>query len=261
MKLTLLLSALLCWPLISTSQEEIQVSALEYPVEILTDHWGVPHIYAESVSDLFFAQGFYAARDRAFQFEIWRRQATGTVAEVLGRRELKRDHGTRLFKFRGDMIAEMEHYHPQGVAIIESYVAGVNACIDWFMEDESRLPVEFSILNIRPQHWTPEVVISRHQGLLGNIGQELSIGRQVALLGEDKVKELQWFHPNEPKLEIMEVIDSAALFEPILELYEAYRRPVRFASEDVGRAAAEDPYAEPWQDPFWDDMNTLGSNN
>ena len=63
----------------------------------------------KSVSTTFFTQGYYAAKDRLFQFEIWRRQATGTVAEILGERELKRDIGTRLFKFRGDMKTEMQH--------------------------------------------------------------------------------------------------------------------------------------------------------
>src|SRR5688500_13962605 len=45
---------------------------------------------------LVFAQGYHAARNRLFQFELWRRQATGTVSEILGRRELERDIGARL---------------------------------------------------------------------------------------------------------------------------------------------------------------------
>ncbi len=233
-------------------------SFLTDSVEIITDHWGVPHIYAQNESDLFFAQGYYACLDRAFQFEMWRRQATGTVAEILGSREIKRDHGTRLFMFRGDIDQEMNHYHPRGKLIIESYVAGVNACIDYLLADDSRLPVEFHLLNIRPQHWTPAVVISRHQGLLGNIGQELDIGRAVSLLGEAKVKELQWFHPFEPELKMSDLVDSAGLFEPILELYEAYRRSVKFVSGDMGYQDAETDH---YEDPFWDDLNSLGSNN
>ena len=47
-------------------------------------------------------QGYLAAKDRLFQFEIWRRQATGTVAEIFGESELKRDIG-QLFKFRGNI--------------------------------------------------------------------------------------------------------------------------------------------------------------
>ena len=83
------------------------LSELDEPVEILVDRWGVPHIYAQTEKDLFFAQGFYAARDRLFQFEVWRRQSTGTVSEITGKRDLKRDWGTRLFMFRKNMRKEM----------------------------------------------------------------------------------------------------------------------------------------------------------
>ncbi|MBW3655830.1 MAG: penicillin acylase family protein, partial [Gemmatimonadetes bacterium] len=61
----------------------VAVAGLSAPVEIVTDRWGIPHIYARNERDLFFAQGYNAARDRLFQFEIFRRQATGTVAEIL----------------------------------------------------------------------------------------------------------------------------------------------------------------------------------
>ena len=77
-----------------------QIPGLRQPVEIIRDRWGVNHIYAKNEHDLFFAQGYSAAQDRLFQLEIWRRQATGTVAELLGPQETKRDIGTRLFRFR-----------------------------------------------------------------------------------------------------------------------------------------------------------------
>ena len=69
----------------------MQMAGLTQPVEILRDQWGINHIYAQNEADLFFAQGYAAAKDRLFQFEVWRRQATGTVSEILGRREAKRD--------------------------------------------------------------------------------------------------------------------------------------------------------------------------
>jgi len=145
-----------------------------------------------------FAQGYCAAKDRLFQFEIWRRQATGTVAEILGERELKRDIGTRLFQFRGDLKKELNHYHPQGEAIINAYVAGVNSYIAEALQDPNKLPIEFKLLKILPGKWTPAVVISRHQGLLGNVPIELNTGMAVAKIGDAKVKELMWYHPKEP---------------------------------------------------------------
>jgi penicillin amidase len=150
------------------------------------DRWGIAHIYAETEHDLFFAQGWNAARDRLFQLELWRRQASGTVAEILGPRELQRDIGTRLFKFRRDLDQELRHYHPRGVEIIGAYVEGINAYIERTRRDPGLLPVEFALLGIVPGDWTPELVISRHQGLLGNIGAELRIGRAVAAVGAER---------------------------------------------------------------------------
>lgn len=213
--------------------DELLVDGLKEPVEIVRDKWGINHIYAKNQHDLFYAQGYAAAADRLFQFEIWRRQATGTVAEILGERELNRDIGTRLFKFRGDMTTEMNHYHDDGVEIITAYTDGVNAYIESILKTPEKLPIEFKILDIQPQKWTPEVVISRHQGLLGNIGQELQIGRAVAKLGEEMVKDLYWFHPKEPDLTIDPSINTDLLSDDILALYNAYRKPVKFLKDDI----------------------------
>ena len=243
--------------------EEKKIEGLQESVEILRDQWGINHIYANNQKDLFFAQGYAAAKDRLFQFEIWRRQATGTVAEILGPDELARDIGTRLFQFRGDLNTELSHYHPEGKAIIESYVAGVNSYIKEVLKTPEELPLPFKILAIQPKLWTPEVVISRHQGLLGNIGQELQIGRAVSLLGPKKVKELLWFHPQEPDINLDKKIDSKLLFEDILAPYFAFRKPVHFKSEHLkkdyqkkGAMAILDRYNDLSRDSL-----DLGSNN
>ena len=44
----------------------------------------------------FLSKDYAAAKDRLFQFEIWRRQASGTSAEILGERAFKRDLGTTI---------------------------------------------------------------------------------------------------------------------------------------------------------------------
>ena len=243
--------------------EEKKIEGLQESVEILRDQWGINHIYANNQKDLFFAQGYAAAKDRLFQFEIWRRQATGTVAEILGPDELARDIGTRLFQFRGDLNTELSHYHPEGKAIIKSYVAGVNSYIKEVLKTPEELPLPFKMLAIQPKLWTPEVVISRHQGLLGNIGQELQIGRAVSLLGPKKVKELLWFHPQEPDINLDKKIDSKLLFEDILAPYFAFRKPVHFKSEHLkkdyqkkGAMAILDRYNDLSKDSL-----DLGSNN
>jgi len=231
---SILLLSLLSTPAFPQGSQILQVEGLDQPVEILKDKWGISHIYAETEHDLFFAQGYSAARDRLFQFEIWRAQATGTTAEILGARAVDRDHGTRLFKFRGNMGQELSHYHPRGVDIVGAFVHGVNAYIDEIMQHPEDLPLPFRILDIEPKHWSEEVVISRHQGLLGNIGLELNTARAVCLLGVDEVKELSYFHPHDPELDLDPEVDCASLLEnDILYLYNAYRGSLRFEPQDV----------------------------
>ncbi len=217
----------------------LRVPGLSQPVDILRDRWGLNHIFAQSESDLFFAQGYAAARDRLFQFELWRRQATGTVADMLGRKELKRDIGTRLHMFRGDLKTELNWYHPHGDAIITAYVRGVNAYIEEALKAPASLPVEFKLLGIKPAPWTPDIVISRHNALLANIDEEVKMAQAVRLLGADKVKDIVYFQGGNPNITPDPAIDLTLIRSSILDLYDAFRRPVAFAPG----AAAEEPSA------------------
>lgn len=252
--------------------DTLRVTGLQQPVEVLRDDWGIQHIYAKNEHDLFFAQGYSAARDRTFQFEMWRRQATGTMAEVLGPRELERDHGARLFRYRGSMAAELAHYHPHGAAIVGAFVDGVNAFVDQARRDPALVPVELRMLGIAPERWTPDVVISRHQGLLGNIGEELSNGRFVATHGAALLEKIRWFHPGPgtPDLTLDPLIDGKGLDAPILALYDAFRAPMRFQPADLKvayrgdstayrRLAAIDSAAD--DDVRWNQHRDIGSNN
>ncbi len=241
-------------------KDEIKIIEINDVVEVLRDQWGVNHIYAQNQYDLFFSQGYLAAKDRLFQFEIWRRQATGTVAEILGESELKRDIGSRLFKYRGDIQNELNHYHPEGSKIVNAYIDGVNKYITEINKNPEALPLPFKILKIKPDLWIPEVVISRHQGLLGNISSELQIGRAVAVLGEKKVKELLWFHPKEPILKLDPKIDKELLLEDILEPYFAFRRPLVFSSNMVNQEHGNSQTANQLID-YKEDSLALGSNN
>ena len=107
------------------------------------------------------------------------------------------------------------------------------ALVKALKENNLELPLEFKILGIEPMEWTPDVVISRHQGLLGNIEDELNIGRAVSIIGEKKVKDLMWFHPKEPKIELDKKINKQLLFENFLKPYFDFRKDVKFRKEDL----------------------------
>lgn len=214
--------------------ETIVAPGLSQPVEILKDRWGISHIYAKNEADLFFAQGYNVARDRLFQLELWRRQATGTVAEVLGPKELQRDIGNRLFQYRGDLTEELNWYHPHGAAIVRAFVAGINAYIAETRKNPALLTPEFRMLGLKPGDWTPAVVITRFNGLLGNLPQEMNMALAVRTIGVEKVKELYHFQPPNPKLEMDPSIDASLLSKDILNVYTAFREPIRFTPDELG---------------------------
>ena len=240
----------------------IEIDGLVSEVEVLRDNYGINHIYANNQEDLFFMQGYLAAVDRLFQFEIWRRQATGTLSEIFGEDELERDIGTRLFKFRGHIEDELNYYHKDGNQIVTSFVSGINKYIKEVNENPELLPLEFKVLGIKPQEWTNEDVISRHQGLLGNIGDELNIGRAVSLIGEERVKEILWFHPKEPSLELPKNLTYDDLKQDILKLYNAYRKPLRFKKEYIlDKYRSSNEVASIDYDLLTNDKFSIGSNN
>jgi penicillin G amidase len=211
----------------------IQMAGISQPVEILRDHWGINHIYAQTENDLFFAQGYAAAKDRLFQFEIWRRQATGTVAEILGRREIDRDRGARLHQFRGDMDDELNRYHPRGKAIVESYVRGVNSFIAETERNPALLPIEFKMLGITPGRWTSAVVISRHQALTSNAGDEARSMRAINAGTIEQVRDLMTFQGGDPRFELDAAINPKTFPAEVLRVYNAFRASVQFRPEDV----------------------------
>lgn len=251
----------------SIAAEIIETEGLNAPVEIIKDKWGISHIYAENQADLFFAQGYNAARDRLFQFEIWRRKATGTLAEIMGEKALEHDKGARLLRFRNDLAAELAHYHEDGTEIINSFVAGVNAYIHETEKNPDLLPFEFNVLGIKPGYWTPEIVISRHNALTGGISNEIMLSKAITAIGAEKVREYMPFY-RDTYLEAFDGIDLSKVTSDIMAGYRASRSMPEFDTSDLANpsmASAVNQSIDSFDEQFWNDpiegINNIGSNN
>jgi penicillin amidase len=128
------------------------------------------------------AQGYVMAQDRLWQMEMWRRQAEGRMAEILGPQAVARDRVARMLKFRGPFDdREWTSYHPEGKRIFAAYAAGVNAYIK---QNANNLPVEFKLTGISPDPWTPETLLLR-AGTFGDASAELTLARNVVRLGAE----------------------------------------------------------------------------
>lgn len=204
----------------------LRLPGLQKPVTVIRDPWGIPHIYAETQEDLFFAQGFVAAQDRLFQMEIWRRTGEGRLAEVVGSKAVERDRFARLLRYRGDMEAEWASYAPDAKPIIESFVRGVNAYIE---QSRERLPIEFQLAGFAPEPWTPEVCLLRHASwaVTLNAASEVYRAMLVREVGAELVD--AFLETDPPKaVEIPAGLDLAGIGPEIIAGASAMNAPVSF---------------------------------
>ncbi len=167
----------------------LRMKGLRQPVEIIRDQWGVPHIYAQTEHDLFFAQGFVHAQDRLFQMDTLRRVGAGRTSEIAGPSGLAMDRFARYFGWPRAAEAQAKGISPGVAAVMGAYCAGVNH----FIEQE-KLPVEFKLLSYRPDPWrfldtaTWSTVLA--WGLSVNWESELIRARLLHEIGAEKTAEL-----------------------------------------------------------------------
>lgn len=171
-----------------------KLRGLRGEVEVLRDRWGVPHIYAGNLHDLFFAVGYAQAQDRLWQMEFNRRLASGSLSEVAGEGALEADRLVRRIGFRRVAEADWPDAEATERAVMEAFSAGVNAYIEG-----GRLPVEFSILRYRPEPWHPvdTLAFGRFMAwtLAGNWDTEILLSWTVERFGAKVAEELETPYP------------------------------------------------------------------
>ncbi|HTH56352.1 MAG TPA: penicillin acylase family protein [Cyclobacteriaceae bacterium] len=133
----------------------VTLKGLRNEVSIIYDSTLIPHIYAATEEDLFFAQGFVTASHRLWQMELQTHAAAGRVSEILGPATLDFDRGQRRLGMvygAKNSLSEMEK-DPVLKTVTEKYAEGINAYIASL--DYERLPFEYKLLDYTPEPWTP----------------------------------------------------------------------------------------------------------
>jgi len=136
---------------------------------VMVDDRGVPHIYAQSDEDLFFAYGYQLAADRMLQLEMFRRFAFGRLSEVFGPdgpgsagdNSLVDDRFARIFNWKhwGKLDAElMKTDEPEHYALTSAWVAGINKRVAEVLGGDVPLPFGFADLDLLPEAWEPDDV-------------------------------------------------------------------------------------------------------
>ncbi|MEN1936469.1 penicillin acylase family protein [Paenibacillus sp. 102] len=132
----------------------VHVGGLQKLVQVIRDEKGVPHIKAQNAHDVYFSQGYVQAQDRLFQMDLSRRQASGTLSEVIGKAALDKDKLFRTLGLRRAAEASENQYTGEAKDALQSFADGINAFIKEAKKD-GKLPVEFHLLGYEPAEWTP----------------------------------------------------------------------------------------------------------
>lgn len=191
---------------VSNSKPQIEgeqvVTILDADVNVTRDGMGVPHIDAKSEEDLYRAQGYVQAQDRLFQMDLSRRQASGTLAEVVGSSAVDTDKFFRTFSLRDAAEKSWDGYDPESKQILEWYAEGVNAFIDE-VKGTSKLSYEFKLLGYTPEPWTPidSLAIGKYMAYDLGGNWNLQAFRHWALqnYSEQQMEELLFSYPENAK--------------------------------------------------------------
>ncbi len=223
---------------VASDTAEYQVDGLSAAAEIIVDEYGVPHIYANDHYDVFFVQGFNAARDRLWQIDLWKRRGLGQLSEILGEHHIAQDKAARMFVYRGDMYAEWLAYGNDAKRIAESFTAGINAFVDVAKANPDLMPVEFAMLGYEPSVWSADDVVRiRSNGLWRNVVTEAWRAR---LACQDQAElAARWFKLEpEWQTETPAGLDPCVIPDNVLDNYLLAKAPVDFSKQPAQKQMA-----------------------
>jgi len=190
----------------------LTIPGLTKTVEIIRDRWGIPHIYAQNLPDLFFAQGFVHAQDRLFQMELNRRSAAGSLSEIFGELSLDTDRFVRTFGFNRLGLVDWESAVLEVKEALTAYAGGVNA---FMTHPDKKWPLELNLLRHYPEPWQPEdsAIFSRLMiWQMSHAWQSEIVRAEIAeKVGMERAAELEIHYPASNPVTLPEGIEFNAL--------------------------------------------------
>lgn len=167
------------------------LEGLSAPVTVLRDEQGMATIQAQSLDDLWMAQGFVTAQDRLFQMELTRLFATGRISELAGEEALGLDTRMRTFGFHRQARALAERLSPEMRSWFEHYLAGVNAYVSTMAAEH---PVEFALAGIEPGPWetSDTLAVAYYMSWMSSANLQTEVIAQMLVeeLGEERAREI-----------------------------------------------------------------------
>ncbi len=234
---------------------EIKVVGLENIVDVYRDQMGIPHIYASTAHDLFFAQGFVHAQDRFWQMDSWRHIGSGELSNMFGSGQVETDSFLRTLGWRQTAEAEWKQLSPQSKAILQAYSDGVNA----YLKDhhDTALSLEYAVLGLLSpdyviEEWTPVHSLTWGKAmawdLRGNMGEEIERAVLLKTLTPEQVAQLFPEYPADHPVIVNNNGDNSASAALNVETYERIIVSTNTLQAIEKNVALMDDILGPWND-------------
>ena len=170
--LAFVLGACVGWAVWSQPQA-VELSVRGDTVRITRDSYGVPTVQASTQYGLLYGNGYAIAQDRLWQMELYRRQARGEMAEVMGSRALEQDKAARTEGYTdAELQAQIDRLPRELQDALDAFAAGINA---WMQEAQrtGKLPRQYAENGIEPRPWRPTDTVAIAVMMLRRFGGEI----------------------------------------------------------------------------------------
>lgn len=260
---------------LAVHEGKLNLSQLSAPVNVYTDEYGVPHVYAENEEDLFFATGYLQASERLYKMDIIARAVEGRLSEAFGPDLIEDDKYLRTWGFYRIGQKVVKSMASETRQLLEYSVAGINTYIDEHAED---LPVEFKIAGHKPLHWELEHIIG-YARLMGHDlclawMPEVIFGGVLDKLGDVKARELYPVYPDTKPYIVPKVPENfSSVAENLFKSESRIREITNAVGSHIGSNSwvlggtktksgkpilANDPHLAFSQPPVWYEMHLVG---
>ncbi|HLR58609.1 MAG TPA: penicillin acylase family protein [Beutenbergiaceae bacterium] len=224
---------------------DIHLAGLGSSVEVIRDEHGVPHLYGDDATDLFYAQGYVHAQDRFFEMDYRRHLTAGRLAELVGENDtaISADQVIRTMGWRRVAEQEWSLLEQESREFLQAYADGVNAYISKLAP--GKIALEYTVLGLQVEldeiePWDPIDSLAWLKAmawdLLSNFDQELArasiYGHLNSAYGAEEALEMvEEIFPHYPTARNLPILTTPALQEDHAEF--------RAAEEEAAREQAE----------------------
>ena len=200
---------------------EVSLPGLAAPVTVSRDGLGIPDIYAESVGDLFYAQGYVHAQDRFWEMDVRRHITAGRLSEMFGESQVPTDSFLRTLGWRRIAEEEVPLLSERSQLILDSYAKGVNA----YLADRSgaELSLEYAVLGLQnpdyePEPWVPADSVAWIKALAWDLRSNMDDEIYRAIMaGSVGVEETEKLFPPYPYATNRPIVEGGGVVNGVFE--------------------------------------------